>query len=65
MLTINLQTVQKYLSKVGLLMVVSFSDTTYTLKKFYLMRGKDWEKKFGGTQNVEGKPVQPRLPGLN
>ena len=61
MLTINLQTVQKYLSKVGLLMVMSYSDTTHTLKKFYLLREKDWEKKF----NVKDGTSQPRLPGLD
>ena len=65
MLTINLQTVQKWLNKVGLLMVVSFSETTYTLHNFYLLWSKDWEEKFGETNYAKDKPVQPRLPGLD
>ena len=65
MLTINLQTVQKYLGKVGLLMVVSSSKKTHTLKDFYLLWTKDWEEKFGGTLDAKDGTSQPRLPGLD
>ena len=65
MLTINLQTVQKWLSKVGLLIVVSSSIETETLHNLYLLWTKDWEEKFGGTYNAKDGTSQPRLPGLD
>ncbi len=65
MLTVSLQTVQKYLSKVGLLIVVSHSKKTHRLENFYLLWTKDWEEKFGGTFNAKDKASQPRLPGLD
>ena len=48
MLTINLQKLQRYLDKVGLIMVVSFSDKEHRLEKFYVTRKSEWERVFKG-----------------
>lgn len=49
---INLQTIQSWLDKINLLIVVSFSDTDYRLGHLWIIRKGTWEKDFKGTFNV-------------
>lgn len=66
MLVVNLRTVQKWLSKVGLLFTISMDADNYRLDKFYLLWEKDWEKKFKGENDAATEStIQPRLPGLD